>query len=321
MVFISPYNYYALILLLILVTIFYTFKQLNYSRNNLLIIISAFILSYPFLFAVTRGHVYSIIAGIAVINFLILSYKYDKLRRILMLFLLAIAINIKPTLIIFIFAFLINGETKIIKKNLIFDTGIFLMFSAGIFVTSLIFASILYADYSLSNFLTGLKIYHSLYVIGDNGLAFGSSLFGALKFIFKSQPHLEIITTFICFCFFTFFTFFYLNRIVNKVTYIYTLCAIYTLGSLVLADYHLIVFFAPLVLMRLATRNKLDAVLSSTHKLIFVSSILMLVPKNIFFVNDLSLQIILNPLILLFSLFSIYFLNAFKSQSKIVTYL
>jgi hypothetical protein len=318
MVFIDPLHYYGLILLFMLAAIFYTFRSLNCSRVNLFTFIAAFILSYPFIFAVTRGNVYSIISGITVISFLILSYKYDKSRGIFMLFLLAIAINIKPNLIIFIFALLVNDGTKIIKKNLIFDIGIFLMFSAGIFATSLIFANILYPDYSLSNFLTGLKIYHSLYVIGNGGLAFGSSLFGALKFIFKSSPHLEIITTLICFCFFTFFTKLYLDRIITKVTYIYILCVIYTLGSPVFGDYHLIVFFAPLVLAFIATRNKLDANLPPTYKLVFISSILMLVPKNIFFMNGISLQIIFNPLILLSSLFVIYFLNTFMSKSKIV---
>jgi hypothetical protein len=230
-----------------------------------------------------------------------------------MLFLLALAVNIRPNLIIFIFALLINDGKKIIKKNLIFDAGIFLMFSASIFVISLFLASILYADYSLSNFLAGLKIYHLLYVVGDGGLAFGSSLFGALKLIFKSPPHLEIITTLICLYLFTFFTSHYLNRTITKVTYIFILCGIYTLGSPVFADYHLIVFFAPLVLIYLSKKNKSAADLSSTHKIIFISSILMLIPKNIFFVHGISFQIIFNPLILLFSFLVIYFLNKVKS--------
>lgn len=320
MVFIHPFNYYGLILLLMLAAIFYTFRSLNCSRVNLLFFISAFILSYPLIFAVTRGNVICMIVGITVINFLIFSYKYDKPRRILMLFLLALAVNLRPNSIIFIFALLINDGKKVIKKSLIFDVGIFLIFSLGIFFISLFLASILYSDYSLPNFLAGLKIYHSLYIVGNGGLAFGSSLFGALKIIFKSPPYLEIITTLICLCFFTFFTSLYLKRIITKITYIYILCGIYTLGSPVFADYHLIVFFAPLVLIYLTKKNKLDPNLSKTYKLIFFASILMLVPKNIFFVHAYSLQIIFNPLILLFSLFAIYFLNTFKLQSKITTH-
>jgi hypothetical protein len=218
-----------------------------------------------------------------------------------------LAVNIRPNSIIFIFALLINDGKKIIKRNLIFDAGIFLMFSASIFVISLFLANILYADYSLSNFLAGLKIYHSLYVVGDGGLAFGSSLFGALKFIFKFQPTLEIASALISLIFFSFFTFAYFKSRIDKVTYIYALCGVYTLGSTVIADYHLLVFFAPLALIHLDKGSKLNNNLPTMRRLIFISSILMLVPKNIFFINGISLQVIFNPLILLYSFFAIIF--------------
>lgn len=318
MAFISPLNYYALILLLILAAIFYTFKSLKYSCFNLFIIISAFLLSYPFLFAVTRGNVYSIIAGIAVINFLILSYKYDSEKSILKLFLLALAINIRPNLIIFIFALLINDGKKIINKSLIFDTGIFLLFSAVIFAISLFLANILYTDYSLSNFLAGLKIYHSIYVVGDGGLAFGSSLFGALKAAFNFNPYLEVASALFCLALFLSFTFLYLKRRLDKILYVFTLCGVYILGSPVVADYHLLVFFAPLVLIHL--ENKLNNDLSTKRKIIFFTSILMLIPKNIFFIDGMSLQVIFNPLILLISLFAIYFLKISRAYTKCISH-
>lgn len=314
MVFVDPLIYYGLILLLILTAIFYTFKSFNYSRSNLLIFISAFILSYPFLLAVTRGNVYSIFAGISVINFLVLSYKYDKERSMLMLFFLALAINIRPNLIIFIFALLRNNNKKIINRNLIIDTGIFLTFAISIFAISLLLIEALYKEYSFSTFLTAVKIYHSMYVIGDGGLAFGSSLFGALKFIFKFHPQFEIASALFSLSLFLFFTFAYFKSKIDKTTYIYTLCGVYILGSSVIGDYHLLVFFAPLALIYLDTKNKVSSNLSAIQKLVFISSILMLVPKNIFFIKGISLQVIFNPLILLCSFLWLFFY--FKTSIK-----
>jgi hypothetical protein len=303
MVFIDPLIYYGLILLLILVSIYYMFRSLNDSRTNLLLLISSFIISYPFLFAVTRGNIYSIIAAIAAINFLILGFNNKKGRSTLRLFFLAFAVNIRPNLIIFIFALLANDTNKIADKRFIFEAGKFLIFSAIIFIISLSFSEILYKDYSFANFIAGLRIYHSNYVIGDAGLAFGSSLFGALKFIFKFQPNFEIASALLSLFLFSFFTFAYFKSRIDRITYIYTLCGVYTLGSTVIADYHLLVFFAPLALIHLDKQSKLNNNLPIIQKLVFISSIVMLVPKNFFFMNGISLQVIFNPLILLCSFF------------------
>jgi hypothetical protein len=75
---------------------------------------------------------------------------------------------------------------------------------------------------------------------------------------------------------------------------IFLTAAAYTLGSSVIADYHLLVFIA--VPLALARSVRLE---TPGDRIALVASCLMLAPKHYVFRGDISSQVLLNPLILL----------------------
>ena len=108
------------------------------------------------------------------------------------------------------------------------------------------------------------------------------------------------------------------NNISDSI-YVFLISSCYVLGSSVFADYHLGVFISPLLLYYLEKTRKSVSGISNIGNIdsfefimIYASSILMLSPKNYIFYHGYSLQVILNPLILLFSTSLIIFYYASK---------
>jgi hypothetical protein len=88
------------------------------------------------------------------------------------------------------------------------------------------------------------------------------------------------------------------------------------LSSSVLADYHLGVFFAPLLIYYIDHYNKSVANIDYFEFLVInVGSVLMLAPKNYIFYHGISLQVALNPLIiLLLTIIIIYYYEFYKKK-------
>ena len=183
---------------------------------------------------------------------------------------------------------------------------LFIIEAAIIYSVAYIISSNIYPDYTYDNFLRAIEIYRRDYLIGNWGLGYGSSLYGALKFIFRWNSWLEIwayafnLLAIICI--------YYVNSLKKFESYVqtYLVLSIYVLCSSVIADYHLAVFFSPVFLMFM---NESDETVNKIQWIILVGSALILSPKNYFFTNGVSYQVLLNPLILSVSIILIIVLK------------
>ncbi len=307
----GPWKIFSFLLLLWAVLLYYLLKILSTSRSDRLCFFLSILISYPVLFFATRGNFHAGITGLALLGYLFLLA--ENKNKYLALFLLAIAVNIRPNAIILIFAYL-AGKSESKPKDCI----VFALMAGSIFITSYITSHSLYPDYSFDNFISGLKIYHAIYVEANGGLAYGSSLLGLFKVLFGYSHFFEYLI----------FIFGLLMTIVSSIlfakakliapAYVFILCSLYVLCSSVFADYHLIVFFGPLFWLYLS-RDLLrgsDLKYKNTQfNIVFFSSILILSPKNYIFINGVSLQVILNPLILLTALIFLIFRYRLNGKS------
>ena len=311
MQYISPLWLFCMSMAVIFIIYYYIINKVVVVKNDKLLWYLSLLISYPTLFFVTRGNIFAGITSMSILGFLVFFFKGKKYFAY---FLLAVAVNIRPNAIIYVCAVLINNQ-KIRYKELVY----FVAFSAAIFMFTLYFSNSIYHDYTLSNFLSGLKIYHSLYVYGNGGMAYGSSLFSPLKVLFGANSFSELSSLFIAGIFLLVSIILKLRNNISDSIYVFLISSCYVLGSSVFADYHLGVFISPLLLYYLEKTRKSVSGISNIGNIdsfefimIYASSILMLSPKNYIFYHGYSLQVILNPLILLFSTSLIIFYYASK---------
>lgn len=296
MLYVNPVTLF-LSVLLVGFTLAYKFvASISVTKSDCLFLFLSLLICYPSLFMLTRGHIYSGISSLSLMIFIVLMFQDRK--KYLGLILLAIAVNLRPNAVVFLFALGIC-ESRNLRK----DIPIFIGFTAFIFLTSLFFANRIYPDYTFSNFLSGVSIYHDLYVIGNSGLAFGSSLFGPLKVIFGYSKMLEALPICIAGLMVVISTLLLHNKEISKIAFLFILCSSYVLGSAVIADYHLTVFFAPLLCIYLEQKKGLikssSALLNKELLIVFFTSLFVLCPKNYIYIKHTSIQIALNPLLLL----------------------
>ena len=298
MKFIDPSILFMASILIIAVTVYLFLKKYVACKTDATLLFISFLISYPTLFFITRGNIFAGITALSLIVYLVLLHRKEHFY--FAIFLLAVAVNLRPNAVIFIFALLIvNDRSKI--------TGFiwFLCFSALLFFISLYISNVLYPEYTFRHFLDGLSIYYSIYVIGSGGLSYGSSLFGAFKMLFGYARYIEPIISFSGISVVLYASYKLLKSYLSPTTYIFILCAIYVLCSSVFADYHLMVLFAPIILLYLdnskAPYQASEFLAKRTFEIIFFSCIFQLIPKNYFFLNDVSFQVILNPMVLAFA--------------------
>ena len=272
------------------------FKSISRTQLDAWLLFLSIIISYPTLIMVTRGNIFAGITFMMLIPFLV--FMYQNRNKYLAFFLLAIAVNIRPNAIVFLFALGLCDS-----KNLQKDIPIFIGMSLIIFLASLFLANAMYPDYSVTNMLLGITIYHDKYVIGNDGLAFGSSLFGPLKVIFGYSKVLEALPIIITIIMVAISAWQLHNKRISKIAFLFILCASYVLGSAVIGDYHLTVFFAPLLCIYLEQKkghtNSSSSLLTKELLIVFFASLFVLCPKNYIYIKHTSIQIALNPLLLL----------------------
>jgi hypothetical protein len=155
-------------------------------------------------------------------------------------------------------------------------------------------------------------------VIGNNGLVFGSSLFGPLKVMFGYSKFLEVLPIFIAGIMVVVSTLQLRNKKISKIAFLFILCASYVLGSAVIADYHLTVFFAPLLCIYLEQKkglfNSLSPPLTKELLIVFFASVFILCPKNYVYIGIISAQVALNPAVLLMASILIIHLGGLNSR-------
>ena len=252
---------------------------------------TATILSYPALLAIDRGHFFSLICASLMIaaTFRTLRGKVD-LGTILMF---AIAVNLRPNMGIVPFVLFLGKQGLSFRNAVMLGLTIVLVFAGTMAVVHQ-----LYPAYSYASFLKGLGQYGMAYAGGENGYANGSSLYGMIRAPLGYawwMPFVPFIVMMLLLAPTVLES--RQGRLRQSEALFLTLCA-YVFGSHVFADYHLLGFMIPLILVA-REEGPLDV---SAWTIVLASS-LMLAPKNFVFSfhgnTAWSWQVILNPLTLL----------------------
>lgn len=148
----------------------------SYRLSALLFTLS--VISYPCLFAITRGNLSGMLCNSLLILSILLVATNRKYQAILPL---AIALSIRPNwypLLLFILLALPQGNQLSAKLWLLIKWMI--AFFCLNFIAYFL-AHYLYPGYDARSFFNGYKYYASEYEYGSAGLAFGSSLLGVQK--------------------------------------------------------------------------------------------------------------------------------------------
>jgi len=282
--------YFYIFIFLSIVFMVYYF----YSSYKKTFIISLFIFcSYPTLFMLTRGHIYSYITALFLIFFIALIIKQSK-NYLLVALLLAIAVSFRPNVAILSVLFFLYGFRDGVKYLVIF---IFL--SLVLFIINIYLASFLYPDYNLTNFIHATDIYFHTYVLGSAGSEFNNSLYGGINFILNifdikvlnSELKMINMASFIILIFILSISILLtLKKYISSFDFSFIVVSIYILASSVFATYHLFVLYIFLLLYK-----NID---SNNYRLIIFTTIFMLSPKNYYHINNVSIETLLNPLVL-----------------------
>ncbi len=264
-------------------------------------------LSYPFLMIMSRGNCGALITSLSLIMFFYELFIRRKMSVAALI--LALAFNCRPNVIVLFPLLLIFGGRGFIKSAVFFG-----VFASILLLTSYSLAVHFYPGYDSSVFWKALNIYYSFYVIGMGGDAFNNSAYGAFKpFIYMGhfpydllcqvlQGLLAVMTTSVAFLI-PLFSLLYLRRQIDKYEFAFALSALSVLGTAVFATYHLFFFFA-FVLIAAAPSFVIDR--KRAHYLVLMACIFVLVPKNYIFVQGISLEVVLNPLVLAATLILIF---------------
>jgi hypothetical protein len=240
---------------------------------------------------------------------------------------LAIAVNIHPNAIIFLLALpVLFGVRNAVRPVLRFTA-----IASAIFGVSYLAAHRLYPDYTIANFRKGLAIYGKVYIERGNGIGMGSSLYGLIRAL-NHGLHLGVsfpvemrifyflamaVVVLACGAFWRAWNRdkkcsgpdstekgndmrWRDGRVQQSTPWTlplvpFFLVSFYCILSPIFADYHLLVFLAPLVLAyfeRGCTGERWRLLTVVT-----LASLLMLSPKN-YPLQHASVQVILNPAIL-----------------------
>ena len=308
----NPYLVFFLNILLFLIIFFFQIKNFLIDKKSFLIIFISSLFSYAVLLMMNRGHIFSAFTCLILIQILINCYL--KKNFILNFFLVLLAFSSKPTALCFAL-YIFYYDISFYKKFIYF---FLLLILAPIFYIlfnefNYFFLGTIWSFYN--NFENTLRMnfqdhYYNNYIIGDAGLAFGSSLWGFVKIFLRSfsnfNPHIWVKISFLfCSLIFLIFTLLFFLKKINISVFAYSLVSYYILASPVSSDYHLIVFFGPLLLFLKDYEN-------SNNKDLYIVLILTIAfivsPQHYYFtekwdvswgVNFIPEKTILNPLLIL----------------------
>jgi hypothetical protein len=250
----------------------------------------AAMLSYPALVAVDRGHLFSLICACCLITASVRTFEDNRSPLVSML-LFAVALNFRPNAAIIPFAF------WVVRKYRFIDMVQLGLLTIAIFLASLALVHFFYPAYTLATLRGGLSDYKQVYILGMLGQAYSSSLYGALRSIFPLSSVIYSIPLLVMELLVVLAIVAVRRNRMMAPAFTFVLVSAYALGSQVFADYHLMTFFIPILLLVRERELNRDAAM------VFGASLFVLIPKNYLFLGDetfpLSIQVILNPLVLL----------------------
>lgn len=250
------------------------------------------LVGYPTLFAIDRGHFFSLVCSMLLIAATFRTLRKDRADAWAIL-MFAIAVNIRPNAGVLPFALFLGRKELGLKPLILLGAA-----SVALFVGTLALVHQLYPPYTLDSFLSGLRDYGKAYAGGDIGYPNGSSFYGMLRAPLPYGPWMLAPPFFVGGILLAAAILESRQGVLRTSEGLFVALSAYTLGSHIFADYHLLVFIIPLVLVANEKRP-----LDRSDWTILLASALMLAPKNFFFVvHDniaWSWQVIANPLILL----------------------
>jgi len=264
----------------------------------------ALFLSYPFLFFLVRGNIGAGITGVALIIALLLCWQSKK--PLLVAWLFAIAVNVRPNAVILIgtFFFFYNF------RKALFYVGLTIFGIILLFLLSFYFAHSIYLDYNFTNFFEALRIYHNIYVLRNDGLAYNSSLLEAIKWVLhlKTAAYvflLEKIITLFSVVLVLFSYYLFAHKKLTALEGSFILSVLYVVGTGIFADYHLIFFFSYIIL--LCKKLTCSPKLTVSELIILLVTVFVSIPKNYILHNGAFYQVLLNPMILIMGMLVILF--------------
>jgi hypothetical protein len=239
-----------------------------YKRTGNLAWVLSALLSYPLLTAVDRGNLFAALSNICLIAAL-LRKRCDWQGAVLF----AIAINVRPNVVICALPLLM---TRIVW------TYRLALATIGILLASFAAVSVLFPGYDLESVRMGLHKYFVVYVAEGRGVPFGSSVYGA--FFALGHPAQYVPATLIAWAGLPVAIFAFWKGRLRYDEFVFLCAAVTSMGSAIFADYHLLVFLAPLIL---AKDNR-----------VAIPSVLLLAPKAFWMIDSFSVQVVLNPAIM-----------------------
>lgn len=270
-------------------------RHASVDRREALYWLGLGLISYPALMIVARGNLFAAFAGVAIIHAMLLALRGRG--AITGAVLLAIAINIRPNAMIFALAFLLLHWSARYRVMTIGAITTLALFSG-----SLLWSGWIYPDYDFAHFLAGLRNYYQFYVVDGGGVAYGSSLSGALAFLFAYRPGIDRLALVIAMAPFIVVLFEHARNRIDPPILLFATCATYVLASTVLADYHLLPFLLVPIAVAWGAEGTADPRRDYCRKIMLVASLLVLAPKNYLFQGPASWQVVLNPAILLIAM-------------------
>jgi hypothetical protein len=264
-------------------------------------------LGYPFLFALMRANLGSLIVGFTLAFFIYLTC--NRRHWIIPSICLGIACSIRPNAVLLAPLLLCFGWRQSIMAGSIF-------LATTVILTAISYAALIqiYPGYSWQVFLEALDSYRRYYVIGPLGDGNNNSLYGAIKllcgiFLIPPTPdflqNMNWVIVIACAGLIAFVSYRHWRGRLPAYYFAFALTCLYVLASTIFATYHLLVLYA-FILM---AGRKAETAGSFPPWVLFMA-VLVLIPKNYFYpFPGLSFEVILNPLILLVALVWILFMK------------
>lgn len=227
-------------------------------------------LSYPAIYLLDRGNLFAALSGICLIAAL-LRQRPDWIGAAL----LAVAVNVRPNLALCALPLLFLDWGFTVKLGVL---------GLSLLGASFVAAHAIDPNYTVSTFLAGLRLYNDYTLAAGRGVAFGSSLWGAAAAL--GFPHRPALVSAIPLLLLLPALHAGATKRLSYGDFAFVCAAVSALSTPVFADYHLVIFIAPLLLE--------DASLAAV-----IASLLILLPKGYGEIDGATFQVILNPLILL----------------------
>ena len=289
---IDPVLLFLLLLVSGLVALFATVLRLSPPGRLGAGLAAAALLSYPTILLIDRGHFFSLICGAMIIGATLRTLRDGRCDAWSIL-MFAIVVNIRPNAGVVPLALFLGKRGMSFKEAVVLGVTAIAMFWGCMWT-----AHAIYPAYSLESFLAGLRDYGKVYAAGDIGYPGGSSLYGLLRALFGFGPWMYGPPILVAGLLFAPAVLESRQGRIRPSECLFLVIAAYALGSHVFADYHLLVFIIPLVLLA-----REDGIKDASGWAILLASSLVLAPKNFVFVIHGNLawswQVVANPVILI----------------------